>query len=184
MVYHLQSTDDELRAGCIQQHRLAQQYLYQRYFGQLLGTAWRYTQDREEAVEVTNAAFLKIFNSLEKYQDTGSFGGWMAKIVIHTAIDHVRHQAVYRRNMNATVEADLPVHNDSLSRLETEDLLRLIQQLPPASRSVFSLYVIDGYKHREIADLLGIDEGTSKWHLSTARKELQQLVKKYYQTSL
>jgi RNA polymerase sigma factor (sigma-70 family) len=183
MPYHPHSTDDALREGCIQQHRLAQQYLYQRYFGRLMGTAMRYTRDREEAVEILNLAFLKIFNSIEQYQETGSFAGWMNKIVIYTAIDQLRRQTNYRKTMDFSAEADQGVENEVLGKLENEDLFRLIQQLPPAQRSVFSLYVIDGYKHREIADMLGIDEGTSKWYLSGARKALQQLVKKYYQTS-
>jgi RNA polymerase sigma-70 factor (ECF subfamily) len=182
MSYHPHSTDDALREGCILQHRLAQQYLYQRYFGRLMGTAMRYTRDRDEAVEVLNQAFLKIFNSLAQYRETGSFAGWMSRIVLHTAIDHLRRQNAYRKTLDYNAEADQEVENDSLSKLESEDLFRLIQQLPPVTRSVFSLYVLDGYKHREIAEMLGIDEGASKWYLFCARKELQQLVKKYYQT--
>ncbi len=183
MTYYPNSTDSDLCQGCIQQHRLAQQYLYQRYFGRLIGIAMRYSNDRQEAVDVLNQAFLKIFNSLEQYNESGAFFGWLAKIVVHTAIDHLRKQTSYRQTMDFSTEADQSVQNDSLSRLETEDLLRLIQQLPPAARSVFSLYVIDGYKHREIAEMLGIDEGTSKWYLSNARKTLQQFVRSYYKTS-
>lgn len=182
MAYHPQSTDEELRQGCIERHPLAQEYLYRRYFGRLLGTAMRYSSDRETAVGVLNQAFLKIFNSLEQYNNTGSFAGWMAKIVLHTAIDHARSQITYRKTMDFSTPADRVVTNEAPGLLEAEDLYRLVQQLPPATRTVFSLYVVDGYKHREIADMLGIDEGTSKWHLAHARRELQTLIRQAHQT--
>ena len=181
MAYHRQSTDEVLRQGCIEQHRLAQQYLYERYFGRLLGVAMRYADDRDTAIGVLNQAFLKIFNNMGQYQNTGSFFGWMTKIVLHTAIDHVRSQHAYRQIMDFSTPADDRAAADATGHLEAEDIFRLVQKLPPASRTVFSLYVVDGYKHREIADLLGIDEGTSKWHLSNARRELQKMLRPEYQ---
>jgi RNA polymerase sigma-70 factor (ECF subfamily) len=181
MAYHRQSTEEALRQGCIEQHRLAQQYLYERYFGRLLGVAMRYADDRDTAIGVLNQAFLKIFNNMGQYQNTGSFFGWMTKIVLHTAIDHVRSQNAYRQIMDFSTPADDRAAADATGHLEAEDIFRLVQKLPPASRTVFSLYVVDGYKHREIADLLGIDEGTSKWHLSNARRELQKMLRPEYQ---
>lgn len=181
MQYHPQCTDDDLRQGCIQQDRLAQQYLYKRYFGRLLGIAMRYTNQREDAVDVLNQGFLKIFNSLPNFKETGSFFGWMAKIVLHTAIDHARQQNNYRKTISFSTDADQGVESEVTSWLDTEDLYRLVQQITPASRTVFSLYVIDGYKHQEIADMLGISVGTSKWHLSNARAEMKQKVEQYYQ---
>jgi len=183
MQYHLNNTDQDLRQGCMQQDRLAQQYLYKRYFGRLLGIAMRYTNSREDATDVLNQAFLKIFNSLHQYQETGPFLGWMAKIVFHTAIDHVRHIQTYRKVISYSVEADQSVENDVTDRLDAEDLYRLIQHITPASRTVFSLYVMDGYKHHEIAEMLGISVGTSKWHLSTARAAMKKQVEQYYQTN-
>ncbi|MBP6811303.1 MAG: RNA polymerase sigma factor [Saprospiraceae bacterium] len=183
MKYHLQCTDDDLRQGCMQQDRLAQQSLYQRYFGRLLGISMRYTKNREDAVEVLNHAFLKIFSNLDKFQETGPFFGWMAKIVFHTAIDHVRHNNTYRRVIQFSVEADQPVESEASYRLDAEDLYALVQKISPASRAVFSLYVIDGYKHLEIAEMLGISVGTSKWHLSNARLEMKKQIEQYYQIS-
>ncbi len=176
MQYHEHSTDEALREGCIQQHRLAQEYLYRRYFGRLLGIAMRYTGNREEAIDVLNQAFLKIFNSLGQYEDKGSFPGWMAKIVFHTAIDHLRRQINYKKTLDFSVVADQPVEDEVSGQLAAEELFRLVQKLPPATRTVFSLYVLDGYKHREIAAMLGIDEGTYKWHLSAARQALQKMI--------
>ncbi|MCS6929086.1 MAG: RNA polymerase sigma factor [Saprospiraceae bacterium] len=180
-IYHPGSTDEKLRQGCLRQHPLAQKYLYERYFGRLLGIAMRYTSDREEALSVLNQAFLKIFSNINQYSGAGSFIGWMAKIVLHTAIDHVRSQVTYRRVMDFHAEADNRVSNEGLSQLQAEDLFRIIQQLPPATRTVFNLYVIDGYKHSEIAEMLNIDEGTSKWHLFQARRLLQQRLRCLYE---
>jgi RNA polymerase sigma-70 factor (ECF subfamily) len=143
----------------------------------------RYTNNREDATDILNQAFLKIFNNLHQYQETGPFGAWMAKIVFHTAIDHARHTSTYRKVINFSIEADQSVESDINSRLDVEDLYRLIQKITPASRTVFSLYVVDGYKHNEIADMLGISVGTSKWHLSNARTEMQKQVEQYYQTN-
>ena len=168
----------------MQLDRLAQQSLYQRYFGRLLGISMRYTNDREDAVEVLNQAFLKIFNSLHQFQESGPFMGWMAKIVFHTAVDHARKNNTYRKVIHYSIEADQAVESDATHHLDAEDLYALIQKINPGSRTVFSLYVIDGYKHHEIAEMLGISVGTSKWHLSTARVEIKKHLEQHYQTSL
>lgn len=183
MTYHEKSTDQELLQGCRDQHPLAQKYLYQRYFGKLLGISMRYTSNRSEAIEVLNTAFLKIFDSILQYRESGTFGGWMSRIVFHASIDYIRSRSSYRKVMDYSTEADQPIYNEVVGRLEAEDLFKLIQQLPPATRSVFSLYVIEGYIHREIADMLGIDEGTSKWHLSQARRLLQEKISTQHQIS-
>ena len=176
MTYNERSSDEELRSGCLNGHRLAQKYLYQRYYGRFLSIPLRYTSNREDAQDVLNQAFLKIFHSMEQYRFEGTFSGWMARIVLFTAIDHVRSRALYKQKIdfNSTA-AEPPVDSDAVQNLATEDLHKLIGKLPDASRTVFCLYVIDGYKHAEIASMLGIDEGTSKWHLSEARRRLKAM---------
>jgi len=178
MTFNQRSTDDALLQGCREGNRLAQKYLYQRYFGKLFGIAMRYTNGREEAQEVMNLSFLKIFESIHQFREIGSFAGWMARIVLHTAIDHARSKSSYRRVMDFNTQADTPISSDAISQLATEEIMTLIQQLPAATRTVFCLYVIEGYKHHEIANTLGIDEGTSKWHLSNARRLLQPRILK------
>ena len=179
MKYSVQSPDDDLIKGCLKKHRLAQKYLYQKYYGRLLGIGMRYTGHKEEAIDVLNRAFLKIFKNLKHYKPSGSFSGWMAKIVWNTAIDYVRSQAKYRKVMRYEITYDKAISMKVMDELIAEDLYKKIQQLPLASRSVFSLYVIDGYKHREIADLLNISIGTSKWHLADAKRKLRVLLKDY-----
>ena len=173
MTTTLDTTDRQLLKGCKAGSRIAQHRLYQRYYGRMRGIAMRYTAHPEEADDVLNRAFLKVFESIDRYQPTGSFGGWIARIVFRTSIDHVRSQARYQKSMDFEVVIDDPTAPDVLGQLYAEDLIQLLQQLPAATRTVFSLYVVDGQKHREIADLLGISINTSKWHLRHARKLLQ-----------
>ena len=176
------SPDEALRLGCAQGNPRAQEYLYRRWFGKLLGIPMRYTGQREEAIEVLNTAFLKIFGSVQNFQggEDSSFSGWMARIVFNATMDHVRKQTSYRRKHDFDTEADQPVQNDVLGKLAAEDIFQYVQRLPPATRSVFSLFAIDGYKHADIAELLGIDEGTSRWHLGQARKILRKLISDHY----
>jgi RNA polymerase sigma factor (sigma-70 family) len=176
MKYSKKNTDKDLTEGCRQGHRLAQKILYERYFGKMLGIAMRYTKQKDEAVEILNAAFMKVFTSLDKYKDNNNLAGWIAKIVFNCSIDHVRKHTKYRKVMNFEIERDSPVVNDSINNLHVEDLFKLIQKLPNASRTVFCLYVVDGYKHKEVAEMLNITVGTSKWHLANARKALQKMI--------
>lgn len=184
MRYTSKHTDTQLVEGCRANARLAQKILYERYFGKMIGIALRYTKDKEEAIEILNAAFMKVFTSLDKYQDNNNLGGWIAKIVFNCSIDHVRRHTKYHQVMNFEIEKDKPVHNDSINNLQVEDLYKLIQQLPAASRNVFCLYVIDGYKHKEVAEMLEITVGTSKWHLANARKELQGMLRQIEEQEL
>lgn len=176
MPFNQHSTDHELRQGCLDGHRTAQRLLYQRYFGQLLGIPMRYTRDREEATSLMNQAFLQIFKSLEHYQESGSFKGWMSTITFRATMDHLRYEQRYRERY--TLEASLPntqaSYNTAEHQLATADIFRHIQQLPDHQRIVFSLFVIDGYRHDEIAAQLGITVSNSKWRLAKARQALQR----------
>lgn len=174
------SSDEDLYFGCCQDNLRAQEYLYQRWYGDFMGICLRYTSSRDEAKEVLNQAFFKIFKSVKNYQPKaeGSFSGWMARIVFHTAIDQVRREAKYKKRYDFEIDVDQSVENEALGMLAAEDIFQLVQQLPSTTRTVFSLFALDGYKHAEIADLLKIGEATSRWHLSQARKQLRVLVNK------
>ena len=176
------SPDEALRLGCCEGDPRAQEYLYRRWFGKLLGIPMRYTGQREEAIEVLNTAFLKIFSSVQNFRggENASFSGWMARIVFNATMDYVRQRTSYQRRHDFETEADLPVQNDVLGTLAAEDIYQYVQRLPPATRSVFSLFALDGYRHAEIAEMLGIDEGTSRWHLGQARKTLRTLISDHY----
>lgn len=184
MSYTKNSTDTELINGCQQNDKLAQQYLYQRFYGKMMVICLRYSANQQEAMDMLNRAFLKVFRSLDDFQLTGTLSGWIARIVFNTAIDYVRSQTTYRKVMDFNTEKDIEFAPQVLDQLIAEDLYAAIQQLPVEMRSVFSLYVLDGYKHREIAELLQINVNTSKWHLATAKKQLQKLLKNYDKTRL
>ncbi|MCF8246497.1 MAG: RNA polymerase sigma factor [Saprospiraceae bacterium] len=173
-LYTTQSPDALLVEGCRQQHRMAQGCLYQRYFGRLLGICMRYTGSRPEAEDVLNRAFLKIFQSIGEYSEQGSLFGWMATITLRTAIDFVRSQVKMRSVFRLGEPPEMPHDNGILDQLAAEEIYRLIQKLPPDQRAVFSMNVVEGYTHREIAELLGINENTSKWRLSEAKKQLRE----------
>lgn len=179
MKYTANSSDADLLTGCRNKHRLAQKYLYQRYYGRMLGIPMRYTKHREEAIEVLNQAFLKVFTNIDKYKPIGALSGWIATIVLRASIDYVRKHTKYKQVMDYNSEKEVGFYSQVLDELAVEDLYKTIQKLPKATQSVFSLHAIDGYKHREIAELLGISVGTSKWHLSEAKKQLRVLLKNY-----
>jgi RNA polymerase sigma-70 factor (ECF subfamily) len=175
MKFSPQDSDQQLLLGCRNGDRFAQRYLYERYGGRLLAIPMRYVSNRGEAVEILNTAFFKIFQSIPNYQPTHSLQSWMSKIVFYTAIDVVRQRISHSKS--TIYNDDFPenaIENDALNNLAVEDLYELVQQLPPATQAVFSLYAVDGYKHKEIAEMLKISEGTSKWHLAEARKMLKE----------
>ncbi|MGI4872358.1 MAG: RNA polymerase sigma factor [Janthinobacterium lividum] len=174
-----------LLAGCRQADRAMQQRLYGLYYSYALSICLRYTRRRDEAEEVVNDGFLKAFRDISRfdtsrYELTSSFRGWLKKIMIRTAIDYFRaHEKYHGQDDLADLlhEPADPSHS-ALDTLAYDDLLRLVQQLPPAYRTAFNLFAIDGYTHDEIAQHLGITTGTSKSNLSKARAYLQHLLKK------
>lgn len=175
--YTPESQDELLLEGCLKENRLAQKYLYQRYAGVMLGICMRYAGSRDEAMEMLNAAFFRVFKSIHQFDGSGALKAWISKIVIHACIDWVRSQAAYRKRFVLGVTREAAINNGALEKLNEEDLLEKVQLLPPTSRLVFTLFVIEGYSHKEIAEVIDISVGTSKWHLSEARKRLKEMLK-------
>jgi len=161
---------------CRNGNRKAQEQLYRQLYGFAMSTAMRYATDEHEAADILGHAFVKMFRSIQSYDATkGNFHGWLKKIVINESLDHIKQRSRFASLELDTVEE--PFINSSI--IETTDaaaILQLVRQLPRATHAVFVLYAIDGYTHKEIAAQLNISEGTSKWHLSEARKILQQKI--------
>jgi RNA polymerase sigma-70 factor (ECF subfamily) len=171
------STD--LIAGCLRNDRRSQQALYQQYCGALLSVCLSYTKDEEAAVEVLQDGFLKIFQQIHTFDSRKSaLYTWMRTVMVRTAIDALR-KGVHQIGAVELKEDvyDPPIRAEAVERMSAEDILYLLNGLAPTTRSVFQLYVQEGYNHREIGDLLKISEGTSKWHLSEARKYLSNSLK-------
>lgn len=169
-------TDEELLELLLKEETRGQYLMYKKYYGYLLSVCMRYTSCKEDAEEIVNESFFKIFKNLDQYKGDGSLIGWMYKIVVFTAIDHTRKYTKYRKVFFPGIIPDQPIQNTAIDQMSAEELLELLQGLPDASRTVFSLFVLEGYSHKEIAVLLKISVGTSKWHLNNARKLLQNAI--------
>lgn len=164
--------------ACIKGERQAQQQLYQQFYNALLAICLRYATDHDQARSLVNQAFLKAFQSLRQCQDYKAFPAWINRIAVNTCIDHVR-TAKKNRALALDDAAEVAIPSSVLDKIAAEDLLAMLQKLPPMTRAVFSLYVVEGFKHAEIAEQLGMNEGTSRWHLSAAKKELKRLLQNY-----
>lgn len=168
----------ELLKSCLEKDRRAQHLLYKECFSFLMRVGYRYANDKEEAVSLLNMAFLKILTQLDKYNEEIQFEFWAKKIMINTVIDEYRKKKKHdekfvTKDWSEEVEQHYFIDKDRADKkYDLEEILILIKALPKASQNVFNLFVIDGYSHKEIADQLGISEGTSKWHLAEARKIL------------
>ena len=171
------SSLEELIRGCSRNERRAQEAMYKQFYGRMMGVVRRYIDYPEQAEEVLNNGFLRAFQKIEQYTYKGSFEGWLRKIVFHAVADYVKQHAKYNTQI-ILVEKDQLIKKDLADNLYYDQLLALIQTLPSSTRNVFNMYVLDGYPHKEIADILGISEGTSKWHLSEGRRILREKIEK------
>lgn len=161
--------------GCRKQDRMVQRLLYERFAGKLFVVCKRYLKDPDEAEDVLQDAFVKIFKHIDSFRFECPLEAWLKRIVINTALKQLRKQEPWENTADVDELANrLPQADESLPALNYQYLLKLIQELPPGCRTVFNLYVIEGYNHPEIADLLGISEGTSKSQFFRARALLQQ----------
>lgn len=164
--------------GCLSGSRRDQELLYRRYAPRLYAVCLRYTGDTDEARDVLQDGFIKIFENLERYSHEGSFEGWIRKIIVNTALEKYRNRYYLSRvdDIDVMAEPLAEPDTDDFAGLEANDLLNMIMGLPPKYRMVFNLYAIEGYSHREIGTMLNISEGTSKSNLSRARDILQKKV--------
>jgi RNA polymerase sigma factor (sigma-70 family) len=166
-------TDEELVKGCIREHRASQQLLFELYAGKMMPVCMRYARNREEAEDLLQDAFIRIFDHIGDFRFKGSLEGWIRRITVNTALRNFQKQQIRMEFAADEWEYDSAEDPEVYSRLEEEDLLRLIARLPDGYRVVFNLFAIEGYNHKEIAEMLGIQESTSRSQLVKARKMLQ-----------
>lgn len=172
-------TDKELINACLKQNPIAQKKLYDSYSSRLYAICLRYSKNEEEAQDILQDSFIKIFTKLDTYQYTGSFEGWLKRIVTNTSIEYFRRKIDLEKVEDVSFNPYLSVDSDK--SLEVEELLKMIQELPEGYRIIFNLYAIDGFTHSEIAKKLNISEGTSKSQLSRARAHLQKKFKEKFE---
>ncbi len=172
-------SDSDLIEGCIKGERKMQRELYDRYAAKMYGVCLRYAANAEEAEDVLQEGFIKVFRKMTTFRNEGSFEGWIRRIFVNTAIEHYRKktylQPITEQEEN-TVEGK---YISVLDKLAEKDIINLVQQLSPGYRTVFNMYVVEGYTHKQIADQLGISEGTSKSQLSRAKQILQEMVQTF-----
>jgi len=158
----------------IAKDRLAQGELYRTFHGKFMSVCLRYFENRDDALEALNHGFLKIFTSLKKYDKQQPFEGWAYRIIQNTAIDYARKKLKKGDFVEIDEqEIEVSINPDYTENIVPDEWILLLAELPSATRMVFNLVALENYKHSEIAKLLGISEGTSKWHLNQARKILK-----------
>ena len=165
----------ELIHGCMRQERSAQERLYRLFYGRMMALVRRYIDHIEQAEEVLNNGYLRAFQKIGQYTFQGSFEGWLRKIVFHAVSDYVKQHIRYNEKV-VLAEKEESVHVDHADKLYYNHLLEMVHALPDATRTVFNMYVMEGFSHKEIGKMLGISEGTSKWHLSDGRRQLKQKI--------
>lgn len=175
---------DHIIKGCIKLQRESQKELYTLFYGYAMSVCSRYTQNQQDTLEVTNDGFLKVFRELGSFKarhtnTEACLKGWIRQIMIHTAIDHFRKNNKYPVYLQPEEhEADIEYHPENIiDKMSYDEIMQIVQQLSPIYRATFNLYVIDGYKHEEIAKQLNISVGTSKSNLARARIKIQKMLK-------
>ncbi len=170
----------ELIDDCIKGDRKAEYLLFKVTYSYLMSICIRYTRNQDKAKEILNTGFFKILTNLSSYRPEVPFKPWARKIMINTLINEYKKEKAHSLNVKYVEDYHDDFNysdvNAALTKINAAQIYAFIAQLPPASQQVFNLYFIDGYKHREIAELLNITEGTSKWHLNSAREKLKQML--------
>ena len=173
-----QKNNDSFRVlidGCAKNDRKSQEELYRHFFPIMERMVRRYTSDEDQIISILNNGFLKVFKNIERYEFAGSFEGWIRKIIFRSLSDYMRSGSkdvkylVFEKDFES---ASVQIENE----LYFEDLLNMVNSLPEMKMKVFQLHAIEGYKHNEIGEILGINENTSRWYLKEARTQLKQII--------
>jgi RNA polymerase sigma factor (sigma-70 family) len=173
-------SESDLIKGCIAGDRRMQEELYRRFAPKMYAVCLRYANNADDAQDLLQEGFIKVYRNLHRFRAEGSFEGWIRRVFVNTSIEHFRKKStkmsmVTDKEENTIEDADVT----ALHRLAEKDIINIIQELSPGYRTVFNLYVVEGYSHKEIGDLLGISEGTSKSQLARAKGVLQKKISQY-----
>ena len=168
--------EKDLIKACVQKERWAQKKLYEDNYSQMMGVCLRYANNEDDALDILHEGFIKVFKNIAKYQVGTSLNAWIRRIMVNTAIDFYRKN-IRRRTEDIELAYDIGSEEaDAVSQCSEKEILEAVQQLSTAYRTVFNLYVVEGYSHKEIADILGITESTSRSNLVKARGKLKTLL--------
>ena len=173
MRWNATRTESELVEGCKKGNPSDQRALYQQYHRLLFGICLRYADTRDDAQDLLQDAFIRIYNYVESFRGEGSFEGWIKRITVRICIEYCRRKSRFLQ-VDLNEAREVQIDTGIWSEMNREEILHLIRQMPAGYRMVFNLYAVEGYNHQEIGEMLGISEGTSKSQLSRARNFLQQ----------
>lgn len=169
-------SDEQLMDGCVRNDRIYQEALYKKYASTMFGICLRYAVDTPQAEDMMQEGFVKVYSHIHQFRREGSFEGWMKRIFVNTAIEWLRRNSQMNQMLDVETTPMNRVQQDDFHKLSAKDLMSLIQSLAPGYRTVFNLYAIEGYSHKEIGELLGISEGTSKSQFARSRYMLEKMV--------
>jgi len=176
LALRLEHQEKDLIQACIRKERWAQKELYETYYSKMMGVCLRYSNNKEDALDILHEGFIKVFNHIAKYQPGTSLNAWIRRIMVNSAIDFYR-KSIRRRTEDIETAFDISSNDaDAISQCSEKEILAAVQQLSPAYRAVFNLYIIEGYSHREIAEQLEITESTSRSNLVKARTKLKAIL--------
>lgn len=172
--------ESDLIKGCIEGNRAMQEELYNRFSSKMYAVCFRYANNADDAKDLLQEGFIKVYRNLHRFRAEGSFEGWIRRVFVNTSIEHYRKKSVALTSVSEKEEGTIEDADISaLDKMAQKDILEIIQQLSPGYKTVFNLYVIEGYSHKEIGELLGISEGTSKSQLARAKSILQKKIAQY-----
>lgn len=169
-------TDDEIIEGCLRNDRKMQKALYDKFAARMFAVCLRYANSKDDAADILQDGFLKVFSKIEQFSNEGSFEGWIRRVMVNTAITHYYQNKKYneQQNIEEINETEIETFDYKDSEFSTEELTNVIQTLPNTYRVVFNMFAIEGFKHKEISETLGIDVSTIKTQYHRAKKMLQE----------
>lgn len=176
MLPNLDENIQDIIKGCQKRDRSSQNALYRMFYSYGMSICIRYSDDETEAIAILNDGFLRVFRSIHRFDLKRPFKPWFRKIVVNSAINFVKQQKRFKMEINLSEAEHIPAEEHILSMISYQELIGMVQSLSTAYRTVFNMYVIDGFKHQEIAETLGISVGTSKSNLTRARTKLKELI--------
>ncbi|MEQ1798286.1 MAG: sigma-70 family RNA polymerase sigma factor [Lacibacter sp.] len=170
-------TEEAILQGCLKNQPVAQQELYSRYSPKMLSVCYRFARNREDAEDMLQEGFIRVFTQIHQFQSKGSFEGWIRRIIVHTCINHLKKHKKFNDSVDITQAQTVSVREDSVpSIIQAKQVIECIRTLPLGYRTVLNLFAIDGYTHREIANMLDIEESTSRSQYTRAKAMLEQIL--------
>lgn len=161
--------DEKIIQGCLKKDVKSQQAFYTFFSSSMYAVCLRYSNTKEDAKDILQEGFVKVFSKLDQFSGKGSLEGWMKKVFVNTALEHYRINKVYQQQSDVSEAYSVATEAEAIGALTQQEILAVMQQMAPGFRTILNMYAIEGYSHAEIADMLGISEGTSKSQLSRAR---------------